>query len=141
MNASRDALLERAFVALIGANERLNRRTVDLMKPWNVTPQQYNVLRILRGVGEEGKPSQRIAEDMISKVPDVTRLVDRLAAAGLAERRTDPRDRRVVRVVVTEAGLALLDRMDGSLKDLHANALSAFSDEELARIGDWLDRI
>lgn len=141
MSDERGILLEGAFVALISANERLNRRTVELMKPWDVTPQQYNVLRILRGTGPDGKPSQQIAGDMISKVPDITRLVDRLASAGLAERRDDSRDRRVVRVAITEAGLELLDRMDGALKDLHVHTLGGFTDEELVQLGDLLGRI
>ena len=141
MKVQRDELLEAAFVALITAGERMNRNVADFMKQWDVTGPQYNALRILRGADRHGKPSQRIADDMISKVPDVTRLVDRLESAGLAERRTDPDDRRVVRVAITVQGLALLDRIEGPIRDLHEHTLGRYSDAELENIVDLLGGI
>ena len=123
MSAERRRLLQEAFLALAVAYDRLYRHTAAFMRDYGLTQPQYNVLRILRGAGEAGKPSQRIADDMINKVPDVTRLVDRLAEAGLAARSRDPDDGRVVRVVITAAGLDLLARMDAPVHDLHAAVL------------------
>ena len=139
--ASRHATIERAFVALITAHDRLHRGTGISMKPWGVTGPQYNVLRILKGAGFEGKRSQAIAEDMISKVPDVTRLVDRLEAAGLAERRADPGDRRAVRVVITDKGTGLLERMEKPIRKLHEQVLGDLDDRELGVLTELLIRI
>jgi len=132
---------QQAFLALMVAHDAQQRRTHEFMKGFGLTVHQYNVLRILRGAGPEGKPSQSIAADMISKVPDVTRLVDRLSAAGLAARRPDPDDRRVVRVVILPKGLDLLARMDEPIHDLHAQVLADLSAEELATLTELLARI
>lgn len=129
--ADRRALLQDAFLAVIVAHDRLQRRAVGFMRRYDLTQSQYNVLRILRGAGPEGKPSQRIADDMISKVPDVTRLVDRLVEAGYAGRERDRDDGRIVRVVITAAGLDLLARIDEPIHDLHDGALGDLTDHEL----------
>ncbi len=130
-----------AFLALIRAHDVLVRQTQDLMKGFGVSPSQYNVLRILRGAGEEGKPSQSIAEDMISQVPDVSRLVSRLVAAGLASRCADSDDRRIVRVLITSQGLAMLTAMDRPVADLHSTVLGVMSPKELRQLVGLLEKI
>lgn len=135
------ALRQDAFLALLVAHDTLQRRLNAFMKGFGLTSHQYNVLRILRGAGPGGKPSQSIAADMISKVPDVTRLVDRLAAAGLVGREPDPDDRRVVRVKILPEGLALLSRMDGPISDLHADVLSGLTHADLRALTGLLARL
>jgi len=91
-----------------------------IIEPWErflktnaeLSLHQYNVLRILRGSHPEGRPSGEIAERMVYRDPDVTRLVDRLQKRGLVTRLRNQRDRRVVTVKITEKGLALLARLD-----------------------------
>ena len=129
------------FLALIRAHDVLVRQTQELMKGFGVSQSQYNVLRILRGAGEEGKPSQSIADDMVSQVPDVSRLVSRLVDAGLASRCADPGDRRVVRVMVTFQGLALLAAMDQPVADLHSTVLGGISSKELKQLKSLLKKI
>ena len=129
------------FLALIRAHDVLVRQTQELMKGFGVSQSQYNVLRILRGAGEEGKPSQSIADDMVSQVPDVSRLVSRLVDAGLASRCADPGDRRVVRVMVTSQGLALLAAMDQPVADLHTTVLGAMSSKDLKQFKGLLKKI
>ncbi|WP_422928798.1 MarR family winged helix-turn-helix transcriptional regulator [Singulisphaera sp. PoT] len=107
-----------------------------LFKQRGVTHAQYNVLRILRGAGTE-LPCLEVASRMISHLPDITRLVDRLESAGLVERCRTQEDRRVVLVRITEAGLTLLGGLDEPVRDLHQRQLGHLSVEEL----DELNRL
>src|SRR6185503_1750926 len=79
----------------------------DTLKPFGLTEIQYNALRILRGAGKEGLSCQEIAERMITRDPDITRLVDRLASRGLVERARSEEDRRVVVTRITASGLKM----------------------------------
>jgi DNA-binding MarR family transcriptional regulator len=97
---------------------RLTSRLLD--EPWErhlkaeegLTPSQYNLLRILRGAHPNGRTCTEIAERMVNRDPDVTRLVDRMAQQDLVTRERDTEDRRVVRVAITRKGLAVLKRLD-----------------------------
>jgi DNA-binding MarR family transcriptional regulator len=82
------------------------------LKPHDLTPAQYNALRILRGAGDEALTCGEIGERLVSPGPDVTRLLDRLEARHLVARLRDETDRRVVRARITEAGLDLLAELD-----------------------------
>ncbi len=84
----------------------------QILKEHGLTPSQYNVLRILRGAGEEGLRCAEIGERMLTHDPDITRLLDRLLRQGLIERRRDSRDRRVVHSRIGREGLKLLEELD-----------------------------
>jgi DNA-binding MarR family transcriptional regulator len=120
-------------------------RTVDqfhcdfarLFKNFGITGSQYNVLRILRGEGR-ALPCQEISGRLITQVPDVTRLVDRLEEAGLVQRSRTPDDRRVVLTDVTPCGMALLDKLDAPVLELHRKHLGHLSPEELAELNRLL---
>lgn len=112
-----------------------------LVAPYDITFHQYNVLRILRGAGREGLPTLEIAERMIEKTPGITRLIDRLAASGLVERRQDPDDRRRVLCAVTPRGLALLKELDDPLDAWDDRLMDGFSEGELEGFIEALDRI
>lgn len=135
-------LEEEIFVGLQLAADRL-------MAPWertlreraDLTPVQYNVLRILRGAGAEGLWAGEIAERLIARSPDVTRLVDRLEKRGLVSRCRDERDGRAVRVHVTDAGRRSLAQLDEvSSESLHG-ILGTLGRERLGELRDSLELV
>ncbi|HMA16962.1 MAG TPA: MarR family transcriptional regulator [Thermoanaerobaculia bacterium] len=101
----------------------LRRVLSECTEAGGITLQQYNVLRILRGAGEEGLPTLEIAGRMIERAPGVTRLIDRLEKKGFAERRRCSPDRRQILCFITEAGLRILAKLDGPV----ASAEEAFA--------------
>ena len=103
-----------------------------------ITAQQYNALRILRGHGGDGLPCLEISAQMISRAPDITRLVDRLEHAGFVARSRTSKDRRVVRVQITERGLELLMQLDQPVLDLHQRLLGHMTRAELTELNRLL---
>src|ERR1700693_5988005 len=101
---------ETAFLDLLRTTDMLSRGLVQVLKTEDLSSTQYNVLRILRGA-PEGLPCGEIANRMITRDPDVTRLLDRLEKRGLISRCRETKDRRTVRVRITEDGLKLLTRL------------------------------
>ena len=101
-----------ALLNVLRTADSLTQRLAEALKPFGLTPSQYNVLRILRGAGTDGSRCGEIAERLGAHDPDVTRLLDRLERAGLVTRARDADDRRVVRTKITAGGLALLKRAD-----------------------------
>src|SRR5205085_1373504 len=100
-----DSPEEEASLNLVRTEDHIRLPFVRLFDEHGISSPQYNVLRILRGKGGQGIPCQEIAEQMVTRMPDITRLVDRLEAAGLVERRRTPEDRRVVLVRIMKTGL------------------------------------
>ncbi|MFL6289525.1 MAG: MarR family transcriptional regulator, partial [Thermoanaerobaculia bacterium] len=99
-------------MALIRTSDLVRRAVGRVLEPYDITMQQYNVLRILRGAGEQGLPTLEIAERMVEHAPGVTRLLDRLEAKGLVRRQRCPEDRRQVLCWLTAGGTALVERLD-----------------------------
>jgi DNA-binding MarR family transcriptional regulator len=138
-SASEEAMLNlmRTHSALAGPSE-------TLFKEFGISPPKYNILRILRGskktgeCGKYGLPSLDIAERMITRVPDITRLVDGLESDGLVARMRCTEDRRVVYVGITQAGINLLEKMDSPVTELNRRLLAHFSKEELAEFNRLL---
>ena len=106
-------------------------------KPYGLSPQQYNVLRILKGAKQPLK-AQTIKERMIERSPNTTRLMDKLVAKNLISREHCPNDRRVVYIELTEEGLKLLEEISKHLKD---DLLEKLSEEEATQLSDLLDKI
>ena len=106
-------------------------------KPYGLSPQQYNILRILRGAGEPLKV-QTIKERMIERAPNATRLMDKLCAKELIDRIACPDDRRVVHINITTAGLKLLATID---KELKQDYIENLTDDEATHLSDLLDKI
>jgi DNA-binding MarR family transcriptional regulator len=132
-----DAAEQEASLNLARTHDHVQQEFARLFSAHGVSGPQYNVLRILRGVGGAGLPCLEIAAQMVTRMPDVTRLVDRLEGAGLVQRARTDRDRRVVLVKVTKAGLDLLARLDKPVLDLHRRLLGHLSRAEL----DALNRL
>ncbi len=129
-------------IALALASAAVNRRFAELFaRLGDVTPQQYNVLRILRGAGEAGLPTLDIPERMIEDTPGITRLIDRLEAKGLVERERDGEDRRKVLCRITKAGLALLAKYDDPVESLDIDVFSGLSRREVAALTDLLNKV
>ena len=120
-----------AYEAAIPANIRFYAR-------WGLTPQQYNVIRILYFGEADGVRLADVGERLLQRVPDVSRLVDRLESAGLARRSPDPNDRRAVRVELTAQGRRLLVEMDPHLMAAHERWYGALTAAEQRRLESLL---
>ena len=96
----------------------------EVLRGAALSPSQYNILRILRGAGEEGLPCGEISERMVRRDPDLTRLLDRMETRGLVRRARDTKDRRVVRAWATEDAFALLATLDQPVVDSLKAALA-----------------
>jgi DNA-binding MarR family transcriptional regulator len=101
-----------AVVGLMRTADLIRRHAAALVEPHGITPQQFNVLRILRGAADEGLPTLEVAERMIEQTPGVTRLLDRLEVKELVRRQRCPKDRRQHLCWITGKGLALLEKID-----------------------------
>src|SRR3954467_10234095 len=99
---------QEVFLNVLRTADVLTYRLEAFLKPFGLSPTQYNVLRILRGAGDEGLACGRIAERMITRDPDITRLLDRLEKRNLIRRARQTDDRRVVKGFITAEGSALL---------------------------------
>lgn len=133
-----DSPEEEAYLNVLRTGGELDAAFARLFRAHGLTNPTYNALRILRGHGPGGVACRVIGEQLVSRVPDVTRLVDRLVEAGLAERDRRGEDRRVVRVRITRAGLSLLARLDRPVRDLHASQLGHLTRAELATLSALL---
>ena len=115
---------EETFVALLRTADELSGRSAEMLKPHGLSPTQYNALRILRGAGANGLACREVAERMINRDPDITRLVDRLERRGLVARRRAQKDRRVITVRITAAGQQLLQALDRPVEEFQRRLLS-----------------
>src|SRR5688572_23517512 len=107
-----DSLQQEAYLNLWRTYDRLRAEEDALFGHFDLTAQQYNALRLLRGEFPGSLPTLTLAARLISRAPDITRLVDKLVARGLVERHRPPTNRRVVEVSLTPAGLNLLHELD-----------------------------
>ncbi len=107
----------------------------------DLTHQQYNVLRILRGAGPRGLPTLQIAERMLEHTPGITRLIDRLIKKDLVLRIPCPEDRRQVLCSISQAGLAALARIDHDIDKLDHDILSKLDEKSIKQLIHLLDRI
>lgn len=130
-----------ATISLLRTADLIRRRLSAVIEPAGITFQQYNVLRILRGAGPDGVPTLEIADRMIEKAPGITRLIDRLEAKGLVERRRCTEDRRVVYGTISAAGLDLLASLDPQVDATDESAMENLNDEEQRTLIGLLDTL
>jgi len=126
-----------AYVNLVRTHEHLEAMCARFFKTHAITGPQYNVLRILRGHGERMRTYQ-VADEMVTREPDITRLIDRLLDRGLVTRERCPEDRRVVWVELTEVGAALLAELDRPVTELHKAQLGHLSEQKLRTLSRLL---
>lgn len=110
---------EEGYLGLLRTAEVLRGQVNELLRPFELSHSQYNVLRILRGAGESGISASEIYKRLVTNDSDVTKLLDRLEARALATRCRDDKDRRVVTARITEQGLMLLSELDAPVGELH----------------------
>lgn len=135
-----DSLEQEASLNVWRTSDQMVNRVGQLLRPFGLTPSQYNVLRILRGAGN-ALPSLEIASRLIQVVPAITGLIDRLEQQELVERERSSQDRRVVNVALTKKGGELLAKIDEPLQDLHRNLMSHLSRAELKTVIELMEKI
>ncbi len=135
------SLEEAVFLELLRTTDMLSRGLVQILKVEDVSSTQYNVLRILRGA-PQGLPCGEIASRMITRDPDVTRLLDRLEKRELISRCRETEDRRTVRARIAPEGLKLLARLDEPMQAAHRKQLGHLGRRRLQALADllWISR-
>lgn len=126
-----DSLEQEAFLGLWRTYDRLRALEDELFGRFDLTPQQYNALRLLRGEHPDKLRTLDLAARLVSRAPDITRLLDKLDQRGLIERDRPADNRRIVRVGITAAGIALLDELQEPLRACHAQQLGHLSRKDL----------
>src|SRR6202049_596766 len=128
---------EAAFLDLLRTTDMLSRGLVEILKAEDLSSTQYNVLRILRGA-PEGLPCGEIASRMITRDPDITRLLDRMEKRGLISRCRETKDRRMVMARITPEGLKLLGRLDEPVEEGHRRQLGHLGRDRLRALTELL---
>jgi DNA-binding MarR family transcriptional regulator len=128
---------EAAYLELVRTTDMLSRPLSQLLKPEELSSNQYNVLRILRGA-RGGLPCGEIGNRMITRDPDITRLLDKLEKRELIARWRDAVDRRVVMAKITPGGLKLLARMDEPVQEAHRRQLGHLGRKRLRALTELL---
>lgn len=132
---------QKASLNIMFTGNWLMARTENILKPFGISQQQYNVLRILRGQGGELVNLFAIQERMLSRMSNATRLVEKLRQKGLVERQLCEANRRKVEISITKTGLELLEKIDPLLENIEEKHFKGISPEEAEKISDWLDKI
>ena len=130
-----------AFDLLLRTALELDLQLGQALRPAEVTPAQYNVLRILRNAGAAALACSDVAERLVRPDPDVTRLLDRLEARGFVTRARDTVDRRVVLARITDEGRAVLERHGAAIAALHAAQFRRLDREEFRTLVALLERL
>lgn len=125
---------DEAFVSILRTAGAFQWREAELLKPYEITLPQYNVLRILRGAEPEGLICREIGERMIARDPDVTKLLDRLEARGLVSRERQEKDRRVIVARATPEGLRLVGEIDAPVLKLTGELLGHLGERKLGTL-------
>jgi DNA-binding MarR family transcriptional regulator len=129
-----DSPEQEAFLNLWRTYDRLHALEEALFSRFELTPQQYNALRLLRGQGEEKLATLALAARLVSRAPDITRLLDKLEERGLIERVRPPDNRRVVLIGLTARGRELLAELDEEVRKCHSQQMGHLPPEQLAQL-------
>ena len=132
---------QEAYLSLLRTADALQTRVEAKLREFGLTGTQYNALRILRGAGPEGLPCSEIGERMITRDPDITRLLNRLETRGLVIRARAKTDRRVIHGKITTAGLKLLREMDEPVARHNREMLKHISQGKLTQMIELLELV
>jgi DNA-binding MarR family transcriptional regulator len=133
-----DSLEQEVFLGLWRTYDRLRALEDELFGGHDLSAQQYNVLRLLQAARADGLPTLALAGRLISRAPDITRMLDKLERRGLVARDRPRDDRRTVQVRISEAGLALLRALAGPVRDMHRRQLGHLDENTLRRLNRLL---
>jgi len=131
---------QKAFLNILYTNNWLEGKVREMLKEHELTKQQFNVLRILRGSHPEPLSTLQIRERMLDKMSDSSRIVDRLLAKGYVAKNTCPNDKRLVDVVITQKGLGLLAEVDKK-EDVIDQSMNNLTEEEANLLSTLLDKL
>jgi DNA-binding MarR family transcriptional regulator len=134
-----ESLEQEAVLNVLHTADVLLQRITAVLKPFKLSHSQYNVLRILRGAGPEGLACREIGERMITRDPDITRLLDRLEARGLLTRTRDQKDRRVITARITSEGRRLLEALDQPIAEIDRQPLQHLGEQRLRTLIQLLE--
>jgi MarR family transcriptional regulator, organic hydroperoxide resistance regulator len=132
---------QEAILALMVAASELRANTDRVLSEFNLTGEQFNILRILRGAGEEGHPSGEIGCRMIDRSPDITRRLDAMEGQGLVTRERSVADRRVVQVRITQKGLALLQTIAPKMHDYEDKLTHSLSEKDMFALTEICEKL
>lgn len=135
------SLEQEAFLLLQRTTSELAELGTAVLKDVGLSGAQYNVLRILRGAGAEGLPCGEISDRLVTRDPDITRLLDRMEKRGHVERRREAGDRRVVTARITKDGLSLLASLDEPVNASHRRQLGHLTRTDLRALIALLERV
>jgi DNA-binding MarR family transcriptional regulator len=130
----------KSVINLIYTFNWLDAQTRDFMKKFDITSQQFNILRILRGQQPSPATINLLKERMLDKMCDASRMVERLKAKSLVERRVCEKDRRAVDIMITKKGLDLLSKIDKEMPD-YENLMKNLSPAEIKQLNNLLDKL
>jgi len=131
---------QKAVVNLIYTSNWMRERTSGIIEAEGITPQQFNILRILRGSHPMPLSTLQIRERMLDKMSDTSRIVDRLIAKGLVKKYICKKDRRLVDVIIAEKGMKMLERLDKRQDEMDA-ILGNLTEKEASSLSKLLDKI
>lgn len=134
-----ESLEQEAMLNLLRSSDQFQNRMGRLFRKYDLTPSQYNILRILRGEGKP-LPSLEIAGRMIQVVPAITGLIDRLEKVGMVKRERCEEDRRVIYIAITPKALKRLGEIDEPLRVLHQELLGHMKKSELKELVRLLEK-
>jgi DNA-binding MarR family transcriptional regulator len=134
-------LSQKTVLNIIYTQNNINERLIEILKPYDLSNEQYNVLRILRG--QKGNPANMcvIQERMLAKTSNTTRLVDKLLLKELVTRKVCKENRRKIEVLITEKGLAILKEIDPKINDYENNFVANLTTKELELLNELLEKI
>ena len=132
---------QKAHINILFTAAWLNQQNQQILKPLGISTQQFNILRILRGMHPQPASIKLLTERMIDKMSNASRLVDKLLAKDLVQRNESGADRRRVDVVITDKGLQLLEKASIAVEDSLQQEMAMLSEEEAARLNELLDQL
>ena len=131
---------EEALLNILRTAAVLDHSGAEALKPFGLTPTQYNVLRILRGT-PEGLCRNEVGERLVTRVPDVTRLLDRMERCGLVQRQRNGDDRRYVSTRITDKGMKLVDKLDSVLPAVHVRLMGHLGEKKVRELIKLLSEV
>ena len=132
---------QKAHINILFTAAWLNQQNQQILKPLGISSQQFNILRILRGMHPQPASIKLLTERMIDKMSNASRLVDKLLAKDLVQRNESGADRRRVDVVITDKGLQILEKASISVEDSLHQEMAKLSEEEAALLNELLDQL